>query len=511
MSDEGKKGQSPKTPDSVSLRTDIVSLPDTSVLGIEAEVLRITFERPGRQPTVLRTRDEVLLGSHPDCDLVFEERGVSKRHARLVRSEGSWWIEDLGSTNGTTLNSEKVERAPLPENAVVRLVPHGTPITCSAAKVDEPTGLVADLADQVPESVTGIIRTLFDPSEEQQDESPASREDLTVRRIREAAGEARSRWVRKYRLGLIAAASVILVGLVAVILQQQRLGRLSDLAVSIFYDMKQLEIRLAQQGGADAEVAAELSAMEERYDQMLEELGVIDSDMPDEDRLILRMARVFGECELTMPAGFVDRTKRHIERWKGSQRLNQALVRLDELGGADVVAEKMLEHHMAPQFLYLGLQESDYRPDAVGPKTRYGIAKGVWQFIPATAHALGLETGPLVEMRTFDPRDERFDFPKATEAAARYIRDLYLTEAQSSGLLVAASYNWGQGNLRRLLRTMPENPRDRNFWKLLEVHEIPEETETYVFNIFSAAVIGENPELFGFEFSRPLGEGETAD
>ena len=54
---------------------------------------------------------------------------------------------------------------------------------------------------------------------------------------------------------------------------------------------------------------------------------------------------------------------------------------------------------------------------------------------------------------------------------------------------------------------MPENPRERNFWLLLEkfVSRIPDETYNYIFRIFSAAVIGENPRLFGFDFDNPLG------
>ncbi|MEA2257482.1 MAG: rane-bound lytic murein transglycosylase, partial [Acidobacteriaceae bacterium] len=46
----------------------------------------------------------------------------------------------------------------------------------------------------------------------------------------------------------------------------------------------------------------------------------------------------------------------------------------------------------------------------------------------------------------------------------------------------------------------------RNFWKLLSKHrdKIPQETYDYVFYIASAAVIGENPRLFGFDFDNPL-------
>ena len=91
-------------------------------------------------------------------------------------------------------------------------------------------------------------------------------------------------------------------------------------------------------------------------------------------------------------------------------------------------------------------------------------------------------------------------------AKARYLRDLYTTDAQASGLLVMASYNWGEQRIIRMLRSMPANPRERNFWKVLEKHrdQVPKETYDYVLSIVSAAVIGENPRLLGFGFDSPL-------
>jgi hypothetical protein len=69
-----------------------------------------------------------------------------------------------------------------------------------------------------------------------------------------------------------------------------------------------------------------------------------------------------------------------------------------------------------------------------------------------------------------------------------------------------ASYNWGEDRVRELIEKLPGNPRERNFWRLYEKHgsKIPRQTRDYVFKIFSAAVIGENPQLFGFDFSNPL-------
>jgi hypothetical protein len=53
---------------------------------------------------------------------------------------------------------------------------------------------------------------------------------------------------------------------------------------------------------------------------------------------------------------------------------------------------------------------------------------------------------------------------------------------------------------------MPNNPKERNFWQVLTKYKDkwPQETYDYVYYIFSAAVIGENPRLFGFQFDNPL-------
>ncbi|MBP1716539.1 MAG: protein of unknown function, contains and Transglycosylase domain [Deltaproteobacteria bacterium] len=66
-----------------------------------------------------------------------------------------------------------------------------------------------------------------------------------------------------------------------------------------------------------------------------------------------------------------------------------------------------------------------------------------------------------------------------------------------------ASYNWNETRIREALRQMPENPRDRNFWQVLKKEKVPRETYDYVFYIFSASVICQNPSLFGFDFVPP--------
>jgi soluble lytic murein transglycosylase-like protein len=246
--------------------------------------------------------------------------------------------------------------------------------------------------------------------------------------------------------------------------------------------------------------------LENKYDQFIEALEVYKKNIRPEERIILRIARIFGECEIKMPDGFVQEVLKYIEKWKASPRLKSAVERARQKDYTGRIAATFLANDLPPQYFYLALQESNFDIGACGPETKWGIAKGMWQFIPETAVFYGLRTGPLQHLRRPDPRDERHDFEKSTEAAARYIKDIYDSDAQASGLLVIAAYNWGERRVIRLIKTMPENPQERNFWLLLDKYkkQIPDETYDYVFSIFSAAVIGENPALFGFDFENPL-------
>jgi membrane-bound lytic murein transglycosylase D len=136
----------------------------------------------------------------------------------------------------------------------------------------------------------------------------------------------------------------------------------------------------------------------------------------------------------------------------------------------------------------------------------------MWQFIPETAIKYGLRLGPLVDLRRPDPGDDRHHWDRETKAAVRYMNDLYGSEAEASGLLVMACYNWGEDRVLPLVRSLPANPEDRNFWKLLAKYhdKLPAETYDYVFSITSAAIIGEDPHLFGFDFDNPLADLQHA-
>jgi hypothetical protein len=55
----------------------------------------------------------LVVGRSRDCDISVDDPNVSRRHAEIRHEEGGYWIVDLGSTNGVTVNGERVERARL--------------------------------------------------------------------------------------------------------------------------------------------------------------------------------------------------------------------------------------------------------------------------------------------------------------------------------------------------------------------------------------------------------------
>jgi hypothetical protein len=245
--------------------------------------------------------------------------------------------------------------------------------------------------------------------------------------------------------------------------------------------------------------------------------------LTEKERAIYDVARIFNENEFGMPASFVGEVMEKIDRfWLGShrERYIQAIERAENLGYTSYIVRAMQSRGLPPEFFYLALQESDLRNDRSGPSTRWGIAKGMWQFIPMTATRFGLNVGPRQNQRVFDELDDRNDFYKSTDAAAAYLQEIYGTLAQASGLLVMASYNWGEHRIadkltslpgKRPLREevfegIPNDPNHRNYWAFLTQYEkrMPDETKDYVLKIFSAAVIGHDPKLWGLEMSNPL-------
>ncbi len=142
---------------------------------------------------------------------------------------------------------------------------------------------------------------------------------------------------------------------------------------------------------------------------------------------------------------------------------------------------------------YVPLIESAFKPNALSRAN----ARGVWQFVHATAVENGLRHDWYI--------DERSDPEKATHAAAKYLKTLS-RQFDGDWHLALASYNGGPG---RVLRAMKRTGRT-DFWDLSSNRKwLPRETREYVPMILAAMIIARNPAQYGFTFA--MGEPPAHD
>lgn len=115
------------------------------------------------------SKDETTLGRHPECDVQIDSNMVSRKHARIVREAGKYFVEDLGSGNGTTVNGQRIAaRHPLTHDDRVKLGPilvrfvdqasagtgRGSRSTGSVAAEARPPAFTLDFADEGQDSST---------------------------------------------------------------------------------------------------------------------------------------------------------------------------------------------------------------------------------------------------------------------------------------------------------------------------------------------------------------------
>jgi membrane-bound lytic murein transglycosylase D len=131
--------------------------------------------------------------------------------------------------------------------------------------------------------------------------------------------------------------------------------------------------------------------------------------------------------------------------------------------------------------------ESGLNPRAASPAG----AKGLWQFMKSTARVYGLKVD-----RT---RDERTDFKRSTEAAARHLRDLFISFQDWH--LALAAYNAGSGAINRVVNKTGGD----DFWELARAGHLPGETKRFVPKVLALSLIVNNPDQYGFEGYKAVG------
>ena len=160
-----------------------------------------------------------------------------------------------------------------------------------------------------------------------------------------------------------------------------------------------------------------------------------------------------------------------------------------------MIRERLAAQGLPGDLFYLAMIESGWSSEAVSR----AYAVGMWQFMRGTGRGYGLRVDTWV--------DERRDPVKATDAAARHLRDL--RERFGSLYLAAAAYNAGAGTVSRGLgRLEPaeemeeaEEAGDAAFFRLAETRLLRHETRDYVPKLIAAAIIAKQPARYGIATS----------
>ena len=87
------------------------------------QAVLVMFRSDGERRSFSVTRDMTVIGRREDCDLRIPLGEISRKHCRLVRDGDSLRLEDLGSSNGTYLNGQRVQEAILTAGDSIQVGP----------------------------------------------------------------------------------------------------------------------------------------------------------------------------------------------------------------------------------------------------------------------------------------------------------------------------------------------------------------------------------------------------
>jgi len=125
-------------------------------------VVMVMFRPDGQRRSFSVTRDMTVIGRREDCDLRIPLSDVSRKHCRVILEGEAIKVEDLGSSNGTYRNGERVQQTEIVPGDTLQIGPvifvvqvdgypadeDLQPVTAAASAADTATGGAAGLLDQ---------------------------------------------------------------------------------------------------------------------------------------------------------------------------------------------------------------------------------------------------------------------------------------------------------------------------------------------------------------------------
>jgi len=83
--------------------------------------LEVNYNYEDGTPVTRIFSDKFTIGRHSECEIIFLDGKVSRRHVELHPARTRWVVRDLQSTNSTYLNGKIIKESPLPDKCVIQL------------------------------------------------------------------------------------------------------------------------------------------------------------------------------------------------------------------------------------------------------------------------------------------------------------------------------------------------------------------------------------------------------
>ena len=481
----------------------------------------------------------VRMGRGADCDVRFDANidvKVSTHHAEIRFEDGTYFLIDVGSTNGTLINGKRVQRQKLRDGDKFHLGGEGGPEI--QFQIDHAPAMAGNGRGQpvqqgysgqpqfAPQYQPPMAKKAPPPPSEDKDVKQVAQEAQSkIAMARAMSGQQNSGQTmfimasslqqveeqtkvkdkRKYGRIVVTIVTVAAIGfgIMGYVIwdQNQQIEAITEKKTNADKQIKKIELQMQVEGDPEKLAALEqqLQMLTGSAQQAIGEMQQKDKrkaaqmteDGDDLDREIKRILRKFGADTYVIPPLFKERLQFHIDQTvkRGNTK---SVYKLKQRYWSIIMAE-FSKLDMPEEMAFVAWTESQFDPFA---ESQVG-ARGMWQFMPPTARQFGLRVDSSV--------DERTDVPRATRAAAQYLANLLAEFGADSFMLAIAAYNKGEHGLRKVLRDVAANERGgwrkekRDFWHLYRLKKLPSETLEYVPQILAAAIVCNNPKKYGLE------------